>query len=139
LLSRPELTGRAIVYAVGSGLIGAFVLAAIVLSARMAGLGQTLSLLTLHCMRTTYPLPTKRWALNGRLLMEGYSPGFTHSDIYGGTKRFGRARLVVPASRRHIGDQRSSVGRNPPAINIIEAHLHPSAALGILVSNSRYS
>lgn len=45
LLARPELTGRAIVYAVGSGLIGAFVLAAIVLSARMAGLGQTLSLL----------------------------------------------------------------------------------------------
>lgn len=45
LFARPELTGRAIVYAVGSGLIGAFVLAAIVLSARMAGLGQTLSLL----------------------------------------------------------------------------------------------
>jgi transporter family-2 protein len=42
---RPEVTGRAIVYAVGSGLIGAFVLAAIVLSARMEGLGQTLSLL----------------------------------------------------------------------------------------------
>jgi bacterial/archaeal transporter family-2 protein len=45
LLSRPEVTGRAIVYAAGSGLIGAFVLAAIVLSARMEGLGQTLSLL----------------------------------------------------------------------------------------------
>jgi transporter family-2 protein len=45
LLVRPEVTGRAIVYAVGSGLIGAFVLAAIVLSARMEGLGQTLSLL----------------------------------------------------------------------------------------------
>ena len=45
LLARPEVTGRAIVYAVGSGLIGAFVLAAIVLSARMEGLGQTLSLL----------------------------------------------------------------------------------------------
>jgi transporter family-2 protein len=44
-LVRPEVTGRAIVYAVGSGLIGAFVLAAIVLSARMEGLGQTLSLL----------------------------------------------------------------------------------------------
>jgi bacterial/archaeal transporter family-2 protein len=45
LLSRPEVTGRAIVYAAGSGLIGAFVLAAIVLSARMEGLGQTLALL----------------------------------------------------------------------------------------------
>jgi transporter family-2 protein len=45
LLARPEITGRAIVYAVGSGVIGAFVLAAIVLSARLEGLGQTLSLL----------------------------------------------------------------------------------------------
>jgi transporter family-2 protein len=44
-LARPEITGRAIAYAVGSGLIGAFVLAAIVLSARLEGLGQTLSLL----------------------------------------------------------------------------------------------
>ena len=44
-LTRPEVTWRAILYAVGSGLIGAFVLAAIVLSARMVGLGQTLSLL----------------------------------------------------------------------------------------------
>ena len=44
-LARPEVTGRAIGYAVGSGLIGSFVLAAIVLSARMEGLGQTLSLL----------------------------------------------------------------------------------------------
>jgi transporter family-2 protein len=45
LLARPEVTGRAILYAVGSGVIGAFVLAAIVLAARMEGLGQTLSLL----------------------------------------------------------------------------------------------
>jgi len=44
-LTRPEVTWRAILYAVGSGLIGAFVLAAIVLAARMVGLGQTLSLL----------------------------------------------------------------------------------------------
>ena len=44
-LARPEVTGRAILYAVGSGVIGAFVLAAIVLAARMEGLGQTLSLL----------------------------------------------------------------------------------------------
>lgn len=44
-LVRPEVTGRAIIYAVGSGFIGAFVLAAIVLSARLEGLGQTLSLL----------------------------------------------------------------------------------------------
>jgi bacterial/archaeal transporter family-2 protein len=43
LLARPEITGRAIVYAIGSGFIGAFVLAAIVLSARLEGLGQTLS------------------------------------------------------------------------------------------------
>ena len=45
LLAKPEITGRAIVYAVGSGFIGAFVLAAIVLAARLEGLGQTLSLL----------------------------------------------------------------------------------------------
>ena len=38
-------------------------------------------------------------ALNRRLLVEGHSPGSTHSDIYGGTKRFGRARLVVPSLR----------------------------------------
>src|SRR5215211_2726567 len=78
-------------------------------------------------------------ALNRRLLVEGHSPGCAHSDIYGGTKRFGRARLVVPASRRPVGNQRSSVGHNPPAINIIEAHLRPSTALGILLPNSRYS
>ena len=45
LLTRPEVTGRAMIYAAGSGFIGAFVLAAIVLSARLEGLGQTLSLL----------------------------------------------------------------------------------------------
>ena len=44
-LSRPELSGRALLCALGSGFIGAFVLAAIVLSARATGLGQTLSLL----------------------------------------------------------------------------------------------
>lgn len=44
-LSRPELDGRALLCALGSGVIGAFVLAAIVLSARATGLGQTLSLL----------------------------------------------------------------------------------------------
>jgi bacterial/archaeal transporter family-2 protein len=44
-LSRPEPSGRALLCALGSGLIGAFVLGAIVLSARAAGLGQTLSLL----------------------------------------------------------------------------------------------
>jgi transporter family-2 protein len=44
-LSRPEVSGRAIYYAVASGLIGAFVLAAIVLAANQAGLAQTLSLL----------------------------------------------------------------------------------------------
>lgn len=45
VLARPELGGRAVSYAVASGFIGAFVLAAIVLAARQAGLAQTLSLL----------------------------------------------------------------------------------------------
>ena len=44
-LSRPEPSGRALLCALGSGLIGAFVLGAIVLSARATGLGRTLSLL----------------------------------------------------------------------------------------------
>ncbi len=44
LFSRPELTGRSVVYAVSSGLLGAFILAAIVLAAGRAGLAQTLSL-----------------------------------------------------------------------------------------------
>jgi bacterial/archaeal transporter family-2 protein len=44
-LSRPEPSARALLCALGSGFIGAFVLAAIVLSARATGLGQTLSLL----------------------------------------------------------------------------------------------
>ncbi len=44
-LTRPELSVRAIYYAVASGLIGAFALAAIVLAANRAGLAQTLSLL----------------------------------------------------------------------------------------------
>jgi len=45
LETRPEMSVRAIYYAVASGLIGAFVLAAIVLAANRAGLAQTLSLL----------------------------------------------------------------------------------------------
>ena len=44
-LTRPEVSVRAIYYALASGLIGAFVLAAIVLAANRAGLAQTLSLL----------------------------------------------------------------------------------------------
>ena len=44
-LTRPEVSVRGIYYAVASGLIGAFVLAAIVLAANRAGLAQTLSLL----------------------------------------------------------------------------------------------
>ena len=44
-IARPEVSGRAILYAVASGSIGAFVLAALVLAARQAGLAQTLSLL----------------------------------------------------------------------------------------------
>ena len=78
-------------------------------------------------------------ALNRRLLVEGHSPGSTHSYIYRGTMRFGRTRLVVPSSRRHVANQRSCVGTNPPPIDIIEAYLRPSVALGILFSNSRYS
>lgn len=44
LYSRPELTGRAVVYAGVSGVLGAFILGAIVLAAGRAGLAQTLSL-----------------------------------------------------------------------------------------------
>ena len=44
LFSRPELTGRAMIYAITSGALGAFILAAIVLAAGRAGLAQTLSL-----------------------------------------------------------------------------------------------
>jgi transporter family-2 protein len=44
-LTRPEVSVRATFYAGASGLIGAFVLAAIVLAANRAGLAQTLSLL----------------------------------------------------------------------------------------------
>jgi bacterial/archaeal transporter family-2 protein len=44
LFARPELTGRAMVYGATSGLLGAFILAAIVLAAGRAGLAQTLSL-----------------------------------------------------------------------------------------------
>ena len=43
-LPRPEFTGRAILYGLSSGVIGAFILAAIVLAAGRAGLAQTLSL-----------------------------------------------------------------------------------------------
>jgi bacterial/archaeal transporter family-2 protein len=44
LFARPELTGRAMLYAIVSGLLGAFILGAIVLAAGRAGLAQTLSL-----------------------------------------------------------------------------------------------
>ena len=44
LFDRPELTGRAMLYAIVSGLLGAFILGAIVLAAGRAGLAQTLSL-----------------------------------------------------------------------------------------------
>ena len=42
--ARPEATGRALLYAVASGLLGAFILSTIVLAANRAGLAQTLSL-----------------------------------------------------------------------------------------------
>ena len=44
LFSRPEFTGRAMLWATVSGILGAFILAAIVLAAGRAGLAQTLSL-----------------------------------------------------------------------------------------------
>ena len=44
VFSRPEFTGRAMLWATVSGILGAFILAAIVLAAGRAGLAQTLSL-----------------------------------------------------------------------------------------------
>ncbi len=44
LFARPELTGRAMLYAIVSGALGAFILGAIVLAAGRAGLAQTLTL-----------------------------------------------------------------------------------------------
>ena len=44
LFARPELPGRAMLYGVTSGLLGAVILAAIVVAAGRAGLAQTLSL-----------------------------------------------------------------------------------------------
>lgn len=44
LFSRPEFAGRAMIWATVSGILGAFILAAIVLAAGRAGLAQTLSL-----------------------------------------------------------------------------------------------
>ena len=44
LFARPEFTGRAMLYGIASGLLGAFILGAIVLAAGRAGLAQTLSL-----------------------------------------------------------------------------------------------
>src|SRR5918997_2477271 len=42
--ARPEATGRAVLCAVASGLLGAFILGSIVLAANRGGLAQTLSL-----------------------------------------------------------------------------------------------
>jgi bacterial/archaeal transporter family-2 protein len=42
--ARPEATGRALLCALASGLLGAFILASIVLAANRGGLAQTLSL-----------------------------------------------------------------------------------------------
>jgi len=42
--AKPDATGRALLCAVASGLLGAFILSAIVLAANRAGLAQTLSL-----------------------------------------------------------------------------------------------
>ena len=44
LFSRPEFAGRAILYGITSGLLGAFILGAIVVAAGRAGLAQTLTL-----------------------------------------------------------------------------------------------
>jgi bacterial/archaeal transporter family-2 protein len=43
-VAKPEATGRAVLCALGSGLLGAFILASIVLAANRGGLAQTLSL-----------------------------------------------------------------------------------------------
>lgn len=43
-LSRPEFTGRALTFAVASGILGAFIVSAITLAAGQSGLAQTLSL-----------------------------------------------------------------------------------------------
>lgn len=42
--TRPEFAGRAVTYAVASGLLGAFIVSAITLAAGQGGLAQTLSL-----------------------------------------------------------------------------------------------
>jgi bacterial/archaeal transporter family-2 protein len=42
--AKPEITGRAVLCALASGLLGAFILAAIVIAANRGGLAQTLSL-----------------------------------------------------------------------------------------------
>lgn len=42
--ARPEATGRALLFALASGLLGAFILASIVLAANRGGLAQTISL-----------------------------------------------------------------------------------------------
>lgn len=44
LFSRPEFTGRAVVLGITSGVLGAFILGAIVIAAGRSGLAQTLSL-----------------------------------------------------------------------------------------------
>ncbi len=44
LFYRPEFTGKAMLYGITSGLLGAFILVAIVVAAGRAGLAQTLSL-----------------------------------------------------------------------------------------------
>jgi bacterial/archaeal transporter family-2 protein len=44
LVARPEASGRALLCALASGLLGAFILASIVLAANRGGLAQTLSL-----------------------------------------------------------------------------------------------
>ena len=44
LAARPEATGRAVLCALASGVLGAFILASIVLAANRGGLAQTLSL-----------------------------------------------------------------------------------------------
>ena len=44
LAARPEATGRALLCALASGLLGAFIVASIVLAANRGGLAQTLSL-----------------------------------------------------------------------------------------------
>jgi transporter family-2 protein len=82
LFARPEFTGRAILYGIVSGLLGAFILGAIVLAAGRAGLAQTLSLVIASQL------------LAGLLIDRTGLFGTTAAD-FGGLKVLGVALVLV--------------------------------------------